>query len=53
MNHRIAGADVKVQLVERDAAVILEIFLDLDLDIVAREVGSQLISVIAEFIRNG
>ena len=53
MNHGIADADVKVEFVERRAAIIVEILLDLDLDIVAREVASQLISVTTEFVRNG
>ena len=53
MDDRIAGADVEIELVERDAAVILEVLLDFDLDVVAREVAAKLIAIRAELVGNG
>src|SRR5450755_507485 len=52
VNHGIAIADIEIQLVERDAAIVLEVFLNLDLDIVTREIAPKLIPVIAKFVRD-
>jgi hypothetical protein len=52
VHDRVASLDVEVELVERDAAVVLEILLDLHLHIVAREIVAKLIAVIAKFIRH-
>jgi hypothetical protein len=53
VDDRIAGANVEVELVERDAAVVFEVLLDLDLDVVAREVTAKLIAIRAELVGNG
>ena len=52
MHHRVAQLDVDIQFFERDAAKILKILLDLDFDIVAREIAAKLIAISAEFIRH-
>ena len=48
VHRRVASLDVEVELVEGDAAVVLEILLDLDLDIVASEIAAELIAIIAK-----
>jgi hypothetical protein len=53
MHHGVATGDIDVKLVERAAALVLEVLLHLHFDIGTREVGAQLIAIGAEFIRNG
>ena len=52
MHHRIALGDVDVELVERVAPWVLEILIDLDRDILPREVMDELIAVGAKLVGN-
>src|SRR4051812_49495156 len=53
MDDGVAVGDVEVELVERDAAVVFEVLLDLHFDIVAGEVVAQLVAIGPELIRYG
>ena len=53
MHHAVAMGDIDIKLVERVAAEVFEVLLHLHFDIVPRQVGSQLIAIGAELIRNG
>jgi hypothetical protein len=53
MDNRIAGADIEIEFIECDDAVILEILLHLDLNVVAREIAPKLIAIITEFVCDG
>jgi hypothetical protein len=52
MDHRVARLNVVVEFFERVASKILKIFLDLNFDIVAREIVAKLIAIGPEFIRH-
>jgi hypothetical protein len=52
MNDRVAGADVDVEHVERDDALVLEIFLDFHFHVIAREVVANLVAIGAELVGN-
>ena len=52
MHNGVAVTDVKVKLPERDRTVILEVFLNLHLYIMAREIAPELISIVAKFVGN-
>ena len=51
MDNRVAQLDIFIQFVECDAAKVLEILLDFDFDVVAREIAAKLIAISAEFVR--
>jgi hypothetical protein len=44
--------DIDIELVERVAAECLEILLNLHLDVVPCQIGTQLVAVSAELVRN-
>jgi hypothetical protein len=52
IHYRVAVTDVGIELVERVAAERLEILLNLHLDIVPRQIETQLVAISAEFIGN-
>ena len=52
MDHRIAVGDIRVELVERVAAEVLEALLDLHRDVVPRQVAFELDAVSAELVRH-
>jgi len=50
MHNSVAVGDVDVELVERIAAEVLEVLLDLHRDVLPREVAVELIPIVAEFV---
>jgi hypothetical protein len=53
MRHGVTVGDIDIELIECVAAEVLEVLLHLHLDIVPRQIRSQLIAIDAELIRNG
>ena len=53
VNHAVAFGDVGVELVERIAAEVLEVFLHLHRNVLSGEVAAQLIPISSEFVGNG
>ena len=53
VNHGVAIVDVRIELIERVAAEILEIILDFHRDVVPREIAIQLFAVSKELVGNG
>jgi hypothetical protein len=52
MDRRVAPLDIFIQVFERSAAMILEIVLDFDFDVAAREIAAKLIAISSEFVRH-
>jgi hypothetical protein len=50
MHDGVATRDVEIDLVQRDAAMVLEVLLDLHLDVVARQVTAEQVAIVAELI---
>ncbi len=51
VDDRVAGGDIQIKLVERDATIILKVLLDLDLNVMAREVTPKPIAIVGKFVR--
>ena len=52
MHHRVTVRDIDIELVQRVAAKRLEILLNLHLDIMPCQIGTQLVAISPELVRN-
>src|SRR6266700_1988568 len=53
MNDRVARTDIEVQFFQSEAAVVFEVLLYFDFNIVPREVMAQLLPIGAKFVGYG